>query len=89
MIWRTIMVKNKVSLSGFPIVKKKLKVGDGKLRALDTEEAFNGLFDFIITSKMPSGKIFLQSQKEMKVTWYEIRTGGWCRHSQPRVAICF
>ncbi|GFS81290.1 hypothetical protein TNCV_1224861 [Trichonephila clavipes] len=25
----------------------------------------------------------------MKVTWFEIRTGGWCRRSQPRVAIWF
>ncbi|GFW02037.1 hypothetical protein TNCV_1149171 [Trichonephila clavipes] len=25
----------------------------------------------------------------MKVTWCEIRTGGWCRRFQPRVAIWF
>ncbi|GFU86201.1 hypothetical protein TNCV_368591 [Trichonephila clavipes] len=58
-------------------------------RALHTEEAFNGLFDFRIVSKAPSGEILLQSQKQMNVTWCEIRTGGGCRRSQPRVAIWF
>ncbi|GFX07328.1 hypothetical protein TNCV_503861 [Trichonephila clavipes] len=28
-------------------------------------------------------------QKEMKVTWCEIRTDGGCRRSQPRVAMWF
>ncbi|GFW01885.1 hypothetical protein TNCV_3028561 [Trichonephila clavipes] len=60
-----------------------------KFRALHTEEAFNGLFDFRVASKAPSGEILLHSQKEMKVIWCEIRTGGWCRHSQPRTAIWF
>ncbi|GFS78160.1 hypothetical protein TNCV_1107711 [Trichonephila clavipes] len=45
-----------------------------KFRALHTEEAFNGLFDFSIASKATSGEIFRQSQKQMKVTWCEIRT---------------
>ncbi|GFV51421.1 hypothetical protein TNCV_3465471 [Trichonephila clavipes] len=52
---------------------KLQKVPMGKPRALHTEEAFNGLFDFSITSKAPSGEI-LQSRKQMKVTWCEIRT---------------
>ncbi|GFW84859.1 hypothetical protein TNCV_681471 [Trichonephila clavipes] len=58
-----------------------------KFRALHTEEAFNGLFDFSIASKVTSGKILLQSQKQMKFTGCNIRIGGWCRRSQPRVAI--
>ncbi|GFT16784.1 hypothetical protein TNCV_1333921 [Trichonephila clavipes] len=37
----------------------------------------------------PSDEILLQSQKQEKVTWCEIRTGGWCKRSQPRVAIWF
>ncbi|GFV71771.1 hypothetical protein TNCV_777881 [Trichonephila clavipes] len=60
-----------------------------KFRALHTEEAFHYLFDLSIASKAPSSEIFLQSQKQMKVTWCEIRTGGGCRRSQPRVAIWF
>ncbi|GFX64914.1 hypothetical protein TNCV_450521 [Trichonephila clavipes] len=47
-----------------------------RYRALHTGEAFNGLFDFSIASKAPSGEILLQSQKQMKVTWCEIKTGG-------------
>ncbi|GFX16235.1 hypothetical protein TNCV_4704891 [Trichonephila clavipes] len=60
-----------------------------KFRALHTEEAFNGLFDINIASKAPSRELRLQSEKQMKVTWCEIRTGGWCRRSQPREAIWF
>ncbi|GFT39216.1 hypothetical protein TNCV_2897361 [Trichonephila clavipes] len=42
--------------------------------ALHTEEALNTLFDFSIASKATPGEIFRQSQKQMKVTWCEIRT---------------
>ncbi|GFT29819.1 hypothetical protein TNCV_4892111 [Trichonephila clavipes] len=37
-----------------------------KLRALYTEEVFNGLIDFSIASKAPSDEIHLQSRKQMK-----------------------
>ncbi|GFS55934.1 hypothetical protein TNCV_2924901 [Trichonephila clavipes] len=43
-----------------------------KFRAFHTEEAFKGLLDFSIASKAPSGKILLQNQTQMKVTWCEI-----------------
>ncbi|GFW06068.1 hypothetical protein TNCV_4478601 [Trichonephila clavipes] len=56
-------------------------------KALHTEEAFSGLFDFSIASKASSGEILLQSQKQTKVTWCEIWTGVWCRCSQPRVRV--
>ncbi|GFT82287.1 hypothetical protein TNCV_4650931 [Trichonephila clavipes] len=59
------------------------------LQKLCFEEAFNGLFDFSIASKVPSGKILRQSQKQMKVNRCEIRTGGWLKRSQPKVAIQF
>ncbi|GFU41907.1 hypothetical protein TNCV_2085921 [Trichonephila clavipes] len=45
-----------------------------KFRALHTEEAFNGLFDFSVASKATSVEIFRQSRKQMKVTWCGIRT---------------
>ncbi|GFV87077.1 hypothetical protein TNCV_5112951 [Trichonephila clavipes] len=57
-----------------------------KFRALHFEEAFNDLFNFSIASIAPSGEILFQSQKQMKVTWCEIRTGGGCRRSQTRVS---
>ncbi|GFV39898.1 hypothetical protein TNCV_1850351 [Trichonephila clavipes] len=63
--------------------------GDVVWRTLHMEETLNGSFDIRIVSKALSGEILLQSQKQMKVTWSEIRTGGWCRCSQPRVAIRF
>ncbi|GFY36375.1 hypothetical protein TNCV_3450781 [Trichonephila clavipes] len=58
-------------------------------QALHMEEAFNGLFDFSIASKAPSGEIILQSHKQMKATRCEMMYCGWCRRSQPRVAIWF
>ncbi|GFT56848.1 hypothetical protein TNCV_2522501 [Trichonephila clavipes] len=39
-------------------------------------------------SKAPSGEILLQSRKQIKVTWCEIKT-VWCRRSKPRIAIWF
>ncbi|GFY06133.1 uncharacterized protein TNCV_3108121 [Trichonephila clavipes] len=57
-----------------PVVFKAIigvsRRGSEKFRALHTEEAFNGLFDFSIAPKAPSGEILLQSQKQMKVTCY-------------------
>ncbi|GFX58011.1 hypothetical protein TNCV_4047691 [Trichonephila clavipes] len=40
-----------------------------KIKDLHKEEAFNGLFDFSIASKAPSGGILLQSRKQVEVTW--------------------
>ncbi|GFV73793.1 hypothetical protein TNCV_2314881 [Trichonephila clavipes] len=54
----------------------------GKFRALHTEEALNDIFVFRIASEVPSCEILLQSRKQMKITWCEIRTDGWCRRSQ-------
>ncbi|GFS56755.1 hypothetical protein TNCV_2221891 [Trichonephila clavipes] len=51
------------------------------------KEAFNGLFDFSIASKAPSSEILLQSWKQMKITWCEIRTVY--RRFQPTAAILF
>ncbi|GFX18971.1 hypothetical protein TNCV_322761 [Trichonephila clavipes] len=47
------------------------------------------LFSRNDSSPAPSGEILPQSQKRMKYTWWDIRTGVWCRLSQPRVAIWF
>ena len=44
------------------------------LIVLHMKESFNHLFDFSIASKASSAEILLQSQKQMKVTWCEIRT---------------
>ncbi|GFU71606.1 hypothetical protein TNCV_3035461 [Trichonephila clavipes] len=48
---------------------KLQKVLQEKLRALDIEDVFNGLFDFNSASTAPSGKILLQSRKQTKTTW--------------------
>ncbi|GFU05209.1 hypothetical protein TNCV_575381 [Trichonephila clavipes] len=45
-----------------------------KFSALHTEEAFNDLSDFSAASKAPSGELFLQSEKQRKITWCEIGT---------------
>ncbi|GFU61393.1 hypothetical protein TNCV_3404811 [Trichonephila clavipes] len=58
----------------FILLDKLQKPLQEEFWALHTEEAFNGLFDFSITSKATSGEIFRQSRKQMKVTWCEIRT---------------
>ncbi|GFW17797.1 hypothetical protein TNCV_1133971 [Trichonephila clavipes] len=72
-------------------LRRPWKYNIEKLRAaLHTEEEFNGLFDFSITSKAPSGEILLQSRKQMKVTWCRSGLfGRRCRHSQSRGAIWF
>ncbi|GFW31775.1 hypothetical protein TNCV_5039451 [Trichonephila clavipes] len=44
--------------------------------------AFNGLFDGI-ASKALSDEILLQSQKQMKVTWYKIGTIWWMVYALP------
>ncbi|GFV18454.1 hypothetical protein TNCV_4468901 [Trichonephila clavipes] len=54
-----------------------------KFRALYTEESFNGLFDFSIASKAPSGEILLQSRKQMTVTWCGIKTVWWMMNASP------
>ncbi|GFW96649.1 hypothetical protein TNCV_2847061 [Trichonephila clavipes] len=50
-----------------PLVKLR-KAPQENLRALHTEEEFNGLFDL---------KKCFQSQKQRKVTWCKIRTVWW------------
>ncbi|GFW78444.1 hypothetical protein TNCV_1379901 [Trichonephila clavipes] len=56
------------------LLHKLQKTHEEKFKALHLEEAFNGLFDFSSASKVSSGEILLQSWKQMKVTWCEIRT---------------
>ncbi|GFU64974.1 hypothetical protein TNCV_4046401 [Trichonephila clavipes] len=60
-----------------------------KFKVLPTEKVFNGFFDFSIASKAHSGKILPQRKNQRKLVGARSGLCGWCRRSQPRVAIYF
>ncbi|GFV99720.1 hypothetical protein TNCV_5080801 [Trichonephila clavipes] len=61
-----------------------------KLRDLHAEQTFNGLFNFRVASKAPSCDIFFKDGNRRKSLGARSGLyGGYCRHSQPRVAIWF